>query len=339
MIKRTLYFSNPAYLSKKNEQLVVKQVQGTGDKGQEEQDQVKEQEEKDEWADGMDFTKKENKKEPRKNITKEIFNSVPIEDIGIVLLDNQQITITHGLLSSLLDNNAAIVTCDSSHMPNGLFMPLSSNQLQSAKFKAQIEATEPLKKQLWQQTINAKIKNQAALLWQREVPVTNMHTWAKKVRSGDPDNFEGRAAAYYWKNFFPLLPEFTRDRFGEPPNNLLNYGYAILRAITARSLVGSGLLPTLGIFHSNQYNSYCLADDIMEPYRQYVDKLILTIVNNGEDFYELSQSIKKQLLEIATAEVMIDGERSPLMVAMQRTTASVAKCFEGDARKILYPVI
>lgn len=327
MIKRTLYFSNPAYLSKKNEQLVVKLK---------EKDHEEEHEQ-----DGEEIKEKRNeeKKEIRGDAPKEIFNTIPIEDIGIAILDNQQITITHGLLASLLDNNAAVVTCDSSHMPNGLFMPLSSNQLQSEKFRAQIEASEPLKKQLWQQTISVKIGNQAALLRQRNIQVTNMNTWSKKVRSGDPDNYEGRAAAYYWKNFFPMLPDFTRDRFGEAPNNLLNYGYAILRAIVARGLIGSGLLPTLGIHHSNKYNAYCLADDIMEPYRPYVDKIVYEMVGNGEDFYELTTSIKKQLLSIPVVDVFIEGEKSPLMVGVQTTTASLSKCFEGKVRKILYPEI
>jgi len=319
MIKRTLYFSNPAYLSKKNEQLVVK---------------LKEQ--KQDQDHGQDEESNEEKIE-RRDIAKDIFNTIPIEDIGIAILDHQQITITHGLLSSLLDNNAAIVTCDSSHMPNGLFMPLSSNQLQSEKFRAQLEASEPLKKQLWQQTISTKIRNQAALLKHRNISVTNMNTWSKKVRSGDPDNYEGRAAAYYWKNFFPMIPEFIRDRYGEPPNNLLNYGYAILRAIVARGLTGSGLLPTFGIHHSNKYNAYCLADDIMEPYRPYVDKIVLEMVGNGEDFYELTPSIKKQLLSIPVVDVFIEGEKSPLMVGVQTTTASLSKCFEGKQRKILYP--
>lgn len=300
MIKRTLYFGNPVYLSKENEQMQ------------------------------LSFPEKKEK------LVQEI-NSIPIEDIGIVILDNKQITLTHSLLSSLLDNNCALITTNDSHMPNGLFMPLSSNQLQSAKFQSQISSSEPLKKQLWQQTITAKIKNQAALLWSNKVPVTNMNTWARKVKSGDPDNLEGRAAAYYWKNIFNHLPDFIRDRSGEPPNNLLNYGYAILRAITARSLVGSGLLPTLGIHHSNQYNAYCLADDIMEPYRPYVDRIVHDIIKNGEDYFDLTTSIKKQLLSLPTTEVVINDERSPLMVAMQRTTSSLSKCFEGASRKISYP--
>jgi CRISPR-associated protein Cas1 len=304
MIKRTLYFSNPVYLSKKNEQLY------------------------------FDFPdQKENEKRS------EILNQAPIEDLGIVVLDHQQITITHGLLSSLINNNTAVITCDSSHMPNGLFLPLSGNTEQNERFREQINSSEPLKKQLWQQTVIAKINNQLSVLKKNKVPINNMVTWARKVRSGDPDNYEGRAAAYYWKNIFKQLPNFIRDRYGEPPNNLLNYGYAILRAVTARSLVGSGLLPTLGIHHSNKYNAYCLADDIMEPYRPFVDLFIKYIIDNGEDFYELTPSIKKQLLEIPTLDVMINDERSPLMVALQKTTASLSKCFSQQLRKILYPIL
>lgn len=331
MIKRTLYFGNPAYLSKKNEQLVVKNKDYEQDHNQEKELDANKNnsnivaEEKEGWL------------EKRLTITKEVQNTIPIEDIGIIILDNGQITITHGVLSSLLDNNAALVICSNTHMPNGLFLPLAGSTVQNEKFRAQIDSSEPLKKQLWQQTITAKIRNQAAYIRERNVPINNMLTWAKKVRSGDPDNYEGRAAAYYWKNFFPMLEEFIRDRNGEPPNNLFNYGYAILRAITARGLVGSGLLPTLGIHHANKYNAYCLADDIMEPYRPYVDRIVFEMVKNGEDFYELTPSIKKQLLSIGTEEIIIDGERSPLLVGMQRTTASLSKCFESKARKIIYP--
>jgi CRISPR-associated protein Cas1 len=222
-------------------------------------------------------------------------------------------------------------------MPSGLFLTLESNLTQSERFQSQIEASEPLKKQLWQQTITSKIYNQAAVLRNRKKPNDNMKRWAKDVKSGDPDNLEGRAAAYYWKTVFPQELEFVRDRNGLPPNNLLNYGYAILRAIVARGLVASGLLPTLGIHHHNKYNAYCLADDIMEPYRPYVDELVLTFVEDGEDFTELTPSIKKQLLTIPAIDVFIDGEKSPLMVGMQKTTSSLVKCFSGEAKKIIYP--
>lgn len=296
MIKRTLYFGNPAYLSKKDNQLKVKKP-----------------DEEDE-------------------------SSIPIEDIGIVIIDNPQVTLTHGVLTSLLTNNSAVITCDKKHMPQGMMLNLDSGHVQSEMYAEQINASEPLKKQLWQQTMKAKILNQAALLKRKKIPITNMMHWAKKVRSGDPDNYEGRAAAYYWENLFPKMLEFKRDKDGEAPNQLLNYGYAILRAITARALAASSLLPTLGIHHSNKYNAYCLADDIMEPYRPYVDNIVYTIVRNGEDFYELSTSIKKQLLEITAVDVFIEDKRSPLMIGMQRTTSSLAKCFTGEMRKINYPV-
>lgn len=314
MIKRTLYISSPAYLSKKDEQLVIKQSEASSKK------------EKQEEADPNQKYKDRGNE-----------NTIPIEDIGIIILDNQQITISHGLLASLLNNNSAVVTCDNKHLPTGLFLPLESHQEQSERFQTQVEASEPLKKQLWQQTISSKILNQAKVLAKRKKENDNMKRWAKKVRSGDPDNFEGRAAAYYWKTLFPKEMEFIRDRYGQPPNQLLNYGYAILRATVARGLVASGLLPTLGIHHHNKYNAYCLADDIMEPYRPFVDDYVATFVEDGEDFTELTPSIKKQLLTIPAIDVYIEGERSPLMVGLQRTTASLAKCFAGEARKIIYP--
>jgi CRISPR-associated protein Cas1 len=263
--------------------------------------------------------------------------SLPIEDIGVLIIDHQQITISQALIAKLLANNVAFITCDNSHHPTGLLLNLDGNTLQSAKFNAQIAASTPLKKQLWQQTISCKINNQATLLETVRVPVKNMRNWATEVKSGDSDNHEAVAAVYYWKNLFQIFPDFKREREGEPPNNLLNYGYAILRAIVARNLVASGLLPTLGIFHKNQYNAYCLADDIMEPYRPFVDKVVLNIVNFNGKFLALTPDMKKQLLAIPVTDVLINGEKSPLMVAVQKTTASLSKCFEGKVRKIVYP--
>jgi CRISPR-associated protein Cas1 len=171
----------------------------------------------------------------------------------------------------------------------------------------------------------------------RGVIVKNMLVWANDVRSGDGDNLEGRAAAYYWSNMFSSIEDFRRGREGVPPNNLLNYGYAILRAIIARALVASGLLPTLGIHHHNRYNAYCLADDIMEPYRPFVDNLVVEIVDSGVDFSELSKEIKIKLLNIPVLDVIINGQRSPLMIAAGQTTASLAKCYLGESRRIVYP--
>jgi len=192
-------------------------------------------------------------------------------------------------------------------------------------------------KQLWQQTIKAKIENQAAVLKEySDTEVKCMHVWAADVKSGDSNNLEARAAAYYWKNLF-RIEGFTRDREGIPPNNLLNYGYAILRAVVARSLVASGLLPTFGIHHHNRYNAYCLADDIMEPYRPYVDRLVCNIIKQGVDYAELTKDLKVRLLSIPTLETNIGGKRSPLMVAVGQTTASLYKCFSGELRRISYP--
>ena len=297
MIKRTLYFGNPAYLKTKNEQLII------------------------------DL--------PESGETKQ----AAIEDIGLLVLDNQQITITQAVLAKLLANNTAVITCDQSHHPTGMLLNLDGHTLQSQRFQAQIQASTPLKKQLWQQAVIAKIVNQANLLGQRRQENKFLVNLSKNVLSGDNSNCEAKAAGYYWKNLFPEFLNFKRFREGDPPNNLLNYGYAILRAMVARSLVGSGLLPTLGIFHRNQYNAYCLADDIMEPYRPFVDKVVCDIVRANGRFLEMTPMMKQQLLGIPAMDVMLDDEKSPLMNAVQRTTASLAKCFEGNSRKILFPVL
>jgi len=295
MIKRTLYFGNPAYLKTNNEQLVI-EMHDSGETKQ-----------------------------------------VPIEDIGLLILDHQQITITQALIAKLLANNTALITCDNTHHPTGLLLNLDGHTLQSQKHQAQLEATVPLKKQLWQQTVSAKISNQAAMLAFRREENKTLLNLAAVVKSGDSENAEAQAAAYYWKRVFPDFLAFRRERYGPPPNNLLNYGYAILRALVARSIVVSGMLPTLGIHHRNQYNAYCLADDIMEPYRPYVDYTVYQIIRSNGSSLEITPSMKKALLEVPAMDTMLEGKKSPLMNAVQRTTASLAKCFEGSTRKILYP--
>ena len=259
-------------------------------------------------------------------------------DIGVVVLDNKRITITTGAMEALLENNAAVITCDSRSMPTGLMLPLYGNTLQNERFRDQLDASLPLRKQLWQQTVKQKIANQEVVLRTNTDAETRcMKAWVEEVRSGDADNLEARAAAYYWRNLCPNIPNFVRGRDGEPPNNLLNYGYAILRGVVARSLVSSGLLPTLGIHHHNRYNAYCLADDIMEPYRPYVDELVIKIIRKRLDYAELTKELKAELLVIPVLDVIIDGKRSPLMIAASQTTASLYKCFSGELRKISYP--
>ena len=265
--------------------------------------------------------------------------SVPIEDIGIVVLDNQQITLSHALIMALMENSAAVLSCNYQHLPEGLLLPMSGHHAFTEKVKIQMEASEPLKKNLWQQTVSAKISNQAAVLKKLDIAYDNMLYWASQVRSGDPDNYEARAAAYYWNTIFTNSEGFKRHRYGEPPNNLLNYGYAILRGVIARSLIGSGMMTFAGIHHRNKYNPYCLADDIMEPYRPYVDQIVLDIIEQEEEIEALTPAIKKKLLAIPAMDISIDGQNSPLMIGAQRTTASLMRCFEGGQRKILYPVV
>ncbi len=302
MIKRTLCIESPCHLKFTNEQLVVSYSHVKG---------LEDREEK----------------------------TVPIEDIGMLVLEHQQITITHYVLDKLVANNVAVITCNETHHPSGMFLSLESNGLQSERFKAQVNATEPLKKQLWQQTVKAKISNQAGVLEKWGINHKLLNSLADNVKSGDAGNCESVAAAYYWQNIFPPAWQFFRKRDGPPPNNLLNYGYAIIRASMARALAGAGLLPTLGIFHRNRYNAYCLADDIMEPYRPFADAVVRGIIDNTNNVETLAPEFKNQLLKLPVTDVIINGESSPLMVAMQRTAVSLAKCYSGEQRKILYPAM
>jgi CRISP-associated protein Cas1 len=356
MIKRTICFSNPVALTTKNNQLFWSYLDDRhyrNPKASIEQDftdiknikSTKTTVIEDDFLSGIDLLHNNvaektitnnGKYEPQEQITS---GSIPIEDIGILVLDDYLLTISQGVISKLLQHNVALITCNERHMPTGLMLNLEGNTLQSHRWQSQIDASAPLKKQLWQHTIQCKIANQAHLLQHQDVEIGNMKKWELEVKSGDGQNHEARAAVYYWKKIFIPLPHFVRDRDGLPPNQILNYGYSILRATMARSLVGSGLLPTLGIFHKNQYNTYCLADDIMEPYRPIVDQLVIKIISRYGLVTELTTPIKKELLKIPALDVIIDGQNSPLMVAVQRTTASLVRCYEGSQRKILYPLI
>lgn len=298
MIKRTLFFGNPAYLSTTNRQLLIS------------------------------FPDKE-----RKEVT------VPIEDIGLLVLENPQITLTNRLIDLLVQNNVAIVTCDAQHMPCSLLQPLSGHSEQSERYRYQLNASIPLKKNIWQQTIVAKIENQAYHLKKRNQDYKTLLRWASEVKSGDSTQVEGAAASYYFQRIFQI-EGYSRSAKGEPPNNLLNYGYAILRAIAARALIGSGILPSVAIFHVNKYNAYGLADDIMEPYRPFVDAIVYEIIQEEDtNWEELTTDIKSKLLKLPIRDVEIDGKTSPLMHAMSRTTHSLYECFAGISRKVLYPML
>lgn len=260
--------------------------------------------------------------------------TVPIEDIGYVVLESQLISITLPLLNALVGNNVAVILCDDYMMPNALLQPLDSNSIQGELYRAQIDASEPLKKNLWRQTVEAKIENQARLLNKLGMDGDRLKPIYMNVKSGDSDNREGVAARLYWDMLFG--DRFTREREGTPPNNLLNYGYTILRAAVARSLVGSGLLPAFGIFHRNRYNAFPLADDIMEAYRPFVDEIVYELYFSGET--DLTKEVKAKLLRVLFADCNFKKIHRPLDIAITITTASLAKCLAGKEKKLSYPM-
>ncbi len=261
-------------------------------------------------------------------------SSIPIEDIGFLVLDHPEIYLSIPAMNLIIENNSAIIICSNNHLPNGMFLNLNSHHIQQEIFKNQIEASVPLKKQLWQQTIVEKITNQGLLLAKITQQKNAFDFLASKVLSGDTTNMEGVAAQQYWKCFFEL--DFKRERFGDYPNNFLNYGYAIRRAATARALSGSGLLNTLGIHHKSKYNAFALADDIMEPFRPIVDEKVYQIMQRYDE-QELNTLLKSELLQILTRTVYFKEEKSPLMVGLQKTASSLQQCFTGQRKKIKYP--
>ena len=266
-------------------------------------------------------------------------STIPIEDIGFLVLDHPEIYLSIPAMNLIVENNTAIIICGSNHLPNGMFLNLNSHHIQQEIFKNQIEASVHIKKQLWQQTIIEKIRNQGELLAKITENKNTFDFLASKVLSGDTSNMEGVAAQQYWKNF-PLpnheIDGIKRERYGDYPNNFLNYGYAILRAATARALSGSGLLNTLGIHHKNKYNAFALADDIMEPFRPIVDEKVFDIMKRYQE-QELNTAIKAELLQILTQTVYFKEEKSPLMVGLQKTASSLQQCFTGNRKKIKYP--
>lgn len=261
--------------------------------------------------------------------------SIPIEDIGVVVLEHQQTTVTLPLLNALSDNNVAVIFCGDNRLPNAMLLNLDSNRTQGEHYRDQVEAGEPLKKGLWRQIVEAKIRNQAALLLKLGKDGNKLKPYYQNVKSGDSDNREGVAAKIYWTELFGS--GFVRAREGVEPNNLLNYGYTILRAAVARSLMGSGLFPAFGIFHRNRYNAFPLADDIMEPYRPYVDEIVFRLYAEGDT--QLSKEVKGELLRLLFVDTRFDKVLRPLDVGLTFTAASLAKCFAGKQKRIMYPLL
>ena len=261
--------------------------------------------------------------------------TIPIEDLGMVVIEHPQITLTSGVLQAFIEHKVAFVSCGETHLPNGMLMPFEGNSEQNKRIRIQLDASVPLQKQLWQQTIKQKITNQALLLEKFGLNNHRLLYLVPKVQSGDAGNLEAQAASNYWDTLYGL--GFTRGRGKESPNAQLNYGYAILRALVARALVSSGMYPGIGIFHNNKYNAFCLADDIMEPYRPYVDELVLNMKGIHAEDEGLTRDQKITLLKLPQIDVVIQDQKSPLFHAVSKTTASLFKCFDGELRKINYP--
>ncbi len=295
-MKRTIYFGNPAYLSTRDEQLVISYPEPSS-----------------------------------------MHKTLPIEDLGLIVIDHVQITMTSALVVKLVEQNVAIVHCDHKHLPISLAQPLVGHSAQMERIRKQMDMSQPLKKQLWKQVVIQKIDNQAALLHGLGEDATVLYRCATHVTSGDASNQEAIAAAYYWQHLFDDEPDFTRDRYGAPPNHYLNFGYAILRALVARSIIGTGLLPSLGIFHHNKYNAYCLADDLMEPYRVYVDQLVLELLDLGFLDDDLPKEVKAELLQLPYVDVSLNKKMRPLQHAVERTCKSFYQCITGERRSLQLP--
>lgn len=261
--------------------------------------------------------------------------TLPIEDLGMIILEHPQITLTANLLEKLMQQQVGVVTCDGKYMPSGLFLPLEGHSEQTFRMRTQLEASVPLKKQLWQQTVRMKIYNQAQVLRKLGLSDTRLLKLQNDVLSGDSTNLEAQAASYYWGQLYGS--QFTRTRGKDTPNAQLNYGYAILRSVTARALTASGLFPSIGIHHKNKYNAFCLADDIMEPYRPFIDWIVLHLPELHENEEGLTKEQKIQLLKLPQLDVRIGELSRPLFHAVSMTTASLYKCFDGSQRKIAYP--
>jgi len=270
--------------------------------------------------------------------------SIPCEDLGMLIVDERDTTYTHALLTKLAEHGTALVVCGRDHLPIGVYAPLPRNTDLLARLHAQIDMTKPCRKRLWSRIVAAKIRAQARNLAQNSQARSKLLGIARTVRSGDPDNREAYAAMVYWPALFSLAPGITQpfrreagDRTAPPPNNLLDYGYSILRAAVARALVGAGLLPALGLRHIGRSNFFCLADDLVEPLRPLIDARVLRMI--GEGRFDLRQETKADLIKVLWTTVRTGNEAGPLQVALTHYAASLVRCLEGDPGRLNIPVL
>lgn len=260
---------------------------------------------------------------------------VPFEDLAVLVVAHPQVSYTQAVLNELIAAGGAFLTCDDSRMPSGLLLPLDGNVVQTERFQKQVQLTAPRRKQLWRQLIRSKVQMQSTLLRERQGTDHGIGRLVALIRSGDPSNIEGQAARRYWGALFGS--DFRRDRNAADHNRLLNYGYAVLRAATSRAVVAAGLHPTIGLHHHNKYNSFCLADDLMEPYRPFVDRAVAGILDGLESIPEMTQMIRAELLGVFTEPIRIQGESRSLFDALSKTAASLVQCIVGESRDLVLP--
>lgn len=259
--------------------------------------------------------------------------TVPIEDIGVIIIDNPMVTLTIPLLNSLSEQNVAVIFCNQKGMPVSMLQNLDTNNTQGLTLRNQLSATEPLKKKLWKQIIEAKIRNQATLLNVYGRDGNILKPLYMNVKSGDADNREGAAARIYWTRLFG--PHFIRDRNQDEVNVLLNYGYTILRGAVVRAIAGAGLFPAIGLFHRGRSNAFPLADDMMEPYRVFIDDIVYRLWQEGHE--ALNKDTKVELLKVLTCDTHFDEVKRPLMIGLSMTMSSLVKCYAKEATKLVLP--
>lgn len=260
--------------------------------------------------------------------------SIPIEDIGVLVLENLHTMTSTALLSACCSAQVAVVVCSPSHLPHGLLLSLDGHVTQSAALKTQVRCTATVRNRIWQEIVRAKIRSQSELIMHIRGADEGIGPLARRVRTGDTGNVEARAARIYWQALFGT--EFRRMREGPAPNSLLNYGYALLRASVARAITGAGLHPGLGVHHHNQYNAYCLADDLMEPLRPLVDQRVHEI-RQTDLSGELKPLVKRELLRVLTRHVIVRGTPLPLFEGLERYAASARGAMEHGAGMLEIP--
>lgn len=263
--------------------------------------------------------------------------TLPIEDLGVVIVDDIRATYTQSVFLSLLEAGATVLVTGRDHLPAGMMLPLDAHYVQTERHRAQVETSAPVRKRAWQAIVRAKIVQQATVLSHFTGSYGGLAPMARRVRSGDPDNLEAQAAQRYWPRLFSKT--FRRDREADGVNALLNYGYAVVRAAVARGVVAAGLIPSLGVHHRHRGNPFCLADDLLEPYRPYVDWRVRQMAGeNEESAPDLAQrETRAELLSLLNETVHVGGRREPLLLALHTTAASLCRTLTGGDRTLALP--